>query len=234
LITLDDPNGTSTYANGINSNGPIMVVGYYFNSSTGEETGFRYTCPTSTPCSNGTWSDILPPGAVLSAAYGINDYGWIVGKYNDSTSGVEHGFLLRGTTYTYPLDVPGATHTFLEDINNAGDIVLGWKNPSGAYEGAVYNLNTHKHRIINVPGAGPMGSVPYSINNEGDITFAWYDQFNLQHGALFHGGQVYKFENAKPCQEIAGGVNDENTFVGSYEQGACNIGYFDGFTATFQ
>jgi hypothetical protein len=140
---------------------------------------------------------------------------------------------LQEGTYT-TLDVPGATRTFLEGINNAGDIVLGWVNSSDAYEGAVYNLNTHEHRTINVPGAGPMGSVPLYINNQGDITFAWYDQSNLQHGALFHGGQFYKFEDSKFCQEYAGGVNDENTFVGSYEQGGCNVGYFDGFTATFQ
>jgi uncharacterized membrane protein len=48
-----------------------------------------------------------PRGAKSSVAYGINDSGLIVGVYSDST-GKDHGFLLRGKTYT-TLDPPGHT-----------------------------------------------------------------------------------------------------------------------------
>jgi probable HAF family extracellular repeat protein len=223
LTTLDDPNGLNTVASGINYNG-AMVVGFYSNTSTGKPMGFLYT--------NGTFADIPgPDGAVTSGAYGINDNGAIVGYYTDS-SGVTHGFLLQGTTYT-TMDVPGAASTSANDINNAGYIVLGWTNQSGAYAGSVYNSQTQEYRTIKVPGAGTLGSFPQYINEEGDITFVWYESTSdLEHGALFHGGTFYKFTATKPYQTYAAGINDENTFVGAYQE--TSNADWAGFTATFQ
>lgn len=226
LTTLDDPNGINTSPQDIQYNGAI-VVGNYFNTSTQEERGFLYT--------NGEFSDISgsgPPGAVSSEAEGINDNGAIVGYYTDS-HGSTHGYLLQGTTYTYPLDVPGATRTGANDINNAGYVVLGWVNSSGANEGAICHIPCTTYKIINVPGAGPLGSSANNIDNEGDITFAWYEgTSNLQHSALFHGGRFYKFENSKLYQSYAYGINDENTFVGGYQRAYGE--FWSGFTATFQ
>jgi len=222
LTTVDDPNGTSTDAFAINFNGTMTVVGVYTNSADAL-VGFMYT--------NGNFTDILgPAGAVASAAYGINDNSAIVGLYTDS-SGVTHGFLLQGTTYT-TLDVPGATLTAAEGINNAGDIVLEWVNSSDALEGSVYNPQTQNYKTINVPGSGPLGSFPEGINNEDDITFVWYDSNNLEHGALLLGGKLYKFTGPKPYQDYAGGINDANTFVGSYQRAKGD--FWAGFTATFQ
>ena len=59
-------------------------------------------------------------GAVRSEADGINDAGAIVGYFLDS-GGSAHGYLLNGLGGTYSqIDYPGATDTFVHDINNLG------------------------------------------------------------------------------------------------------------------
>jgi probable HAF family extracellular repeat protein len=223
LTTLDDPKGLNTLASGIQYNGST-VVGEYQNTSTSNSMGFLYI--------NGTFTDIPgPAGAVSSGAYGINDKGAIVGYYTDS-SGNMHGFLLQETTYM-TLDVPGATGSSANDINNSGYIVLAWINSSGGYAGSVYNPKTQKYKTIKVPGAGTLGSYPNYINNQGDITFVWYEGiFFLTQSALFHDGKFYKSDPTKHYQTQADGINDENTFVGFYQQ--TNNGNWSGFTGTFQ
>jgi uncharacterized membrane protein len=67
------------------------------------------------------YSDIVLPGAVASAAYGINAGGDIVGTYVDQTGGV-HGWLWTRGAVTV-LDFPGARATEARGIGPGGDIV---------------------------------------------------------------------------------------------------------------
>jgi probable HAF family extracellular repeat protein len=67
-----------------------------------------------------TFTTIDVPGAVVTAAFGINNRGQIVGVFGDATGG--HGFLWDGATFT-TIDVPGATATFARGVNAAGQIV---------------------------------------------------------------------------------------------------------------
>jgi len=226
--TLDDPNGTggiNTGAYGIQYNG-TAVVGEYLNNSANAYRGYLY--------SNGIFTDIVPPGAVSSWAYGINDNRVIVGGYVDS-SGVQHGYFLQGGTYTR-LDVPGAAYTSANGINNAGYVVLGWGNSSGADEGAICQIpcTTYITTHLNVPGAGSLGSFPNGINNAGDITFVWWPgSIHNQHQSALrtHDGTWSKFENPKVVESYAEGINDKNTFVGGYVPLGSN--YADGYVATF-
>src|SRR2546427_9879475 len=66
---------------------------------------------------------ILPdfPGATFTSFRGINTAGDIVGFYATAT-GVGHGFLLRGGTFT-TIDPPGSLGTLALGINDQGDIV---------------------------------------------------------------------------------------------------------------
>jgi uncharacterized membrane protein len=221
LTTLDDPKGTNTpQAWEINSSG--SVVGYYTNSS-GTSVGFLYT-----PEGN-QYTDVPGPNGVTpSQAVGINDQGWIVGYYYD---GITHGFVLQGTKYT-TLDVPKAGSSFCNGINNKGNIVLGWTNSKGDYEGALTKKPWQNYKTINVPGAGPDGSIPSDINNEGDIAFVWYDSSGLQHGALRRDGKYYKFDHPKAYQTNASGINDRKTIVGYYLKKSSPD--WSGFEATYK
>ena len=94
------------------------------------------------------------------------------------------------------------------------------------------------YKILNVPGAGPDGSQASYINNEDDITFWWYDSNGQPQGALCtqcasKGDRTFrKFVYPKAVATLPNGINDKNTFVGSY-QTELN-GPSSGFEATFK
>jgi uncharacterized membrane protein len=67
-----------------------------------------------------TFTTFDAPNATTTTAQGINDRGWIVGRFGDAMG--DHGFLTDGTTFT-TIDVPGATRTDALGINAAGQIV---------------------------------------------------------------------------------------------------------------
>jgi len=217
LTTLDDPKGTSTGAHGINPNGAVAVVGSYINVK-GKQEGFRYK--------HGKFTDVPgPAGATISAAFGINDTGEIVGYYVDSTR-VQHGFLLKGKTYT-TLDVPGAASTFAVGINDTGSVVLQWVDSKGIYESALYDGNTYT--TIDVPGAA--NSSAQGINTAGDILYGWSDSSGLGHGALLQSGTYYNFDDPQGVQTYPAGINDRHVIVGSYQ--AIINAADDGFKATY-
>jgi uncharacterized membrane protein len=223
--TLDDPKGIKTAANGIKPNGAIVVVGAYTNNSTHQSMGFLYNAKTK------KFKDITGPAhATSSGAIEINDEGWIVGQYADS-SNKQHGFLLQGKKYT-TLDVPTAIASGAYGINNKGKIVLTWVNSSGAYEGALTTNFGKTYTTINVPDTGPQGSFAECINNEGDIVFLWFDSSRLVHGALSHDGTYYKFSYPKVYESNAYCINDKNAIVGTYQ--TTYGGNWSGYVATFK
>jgi probable HAF family extracellular repeat protein len=64
------------------------------------------------------------PGATVTAAFGINDRGQLVGSFYDST-GMVRGFVTDGAAFTV-VDVPGAKGTEARGINAEGQIVGDW------------------------------------------------------------------------------------------------------------
>ena len=218
VTTLDDPNGTSTQAIGINPDGAIMVVGIYVSSS-GRSVGFLYQ--------DSKYTDIPgPTGTIQCVAAGINDRGSIVGTYIDSTK-LTHGFLLKGKVYK-TLDVPGAAATYATGINKGGKIVLNWLDSSGMIEASLYNGKTYK--TINVPGA--LSSFVFGISAAGDRVYQWTDSAGVDHAALFHIGKYYKFDYPKALSTYGGGINDTNLIVGGYQ--AVDNGPGHGFKATYK
>ena len=219
LITLDDPNGTNTLANGIQYNG-LLVVGSYTNTS-GNSVGFLYK--------DDKFTDITgPDGATASGANSINDQGAIVGYYVDS-GGTQHGFLLKGSTYK-TLDVPGAVATGIDAINDRGDMVVFWVDSTGAGQSSISYDGGMNYRKINVPGA--ITSIANDLNNEGDVVYEWFDSNDAVHGALLHNKQFYKYDYPKAVLTYAGGINDESTIVGGYE--VKSNGPFSSYEAHFK
>jgi hypothetical protein len=221
LTRLDHPKGKGmTFANSLNPNGAISVVGAYVNSS-GNELGYLYK--------NGKYSDIPgPPGTVALNPTSINDTGAIVGEYGDS-NGVVHGFLLKGKKYT-TLDVPGASETVATGIDKNGWIVMYWADSKGVIESSLTKNNGKTYKTINVPGAA--GSLASDLDAAGDVTYEWLDSSNLGHGALLHAGKYYKFDHPKGVQTYGGGINDKNLIVGGFQ--AVSQGPFQGFKAAYK
>jgi uncharacterized membrane protein len=219
LTTLDDPKGTNTGCDKLNSNDAI--VGFYTNSS-GYLEGFLYK--------DGKFTDIPgPAGALSSFATGINDAEDIVGTYVDSVQQAQHGFLLRGTAYT-TLDVPNALLTVANRINDKATIVLEWVDSNFNFESSLTRNNGKTYKTIDVPGA--TGSEAIDLDNVGDVVYQWLDSSNNSHGALLHSGKYYKFDFPNSVETSVGGINDHRLIVGEYK--ATTGGPWRGFKATYK
>jgi hypothetical protein len=86
------------------------------------------------------------PGALVTAASGINDRGQIIGGFDDN-NGI-HGFLLdRGVFFT--IDVPDATAaTALNGINNCGELVGFFSDVNAITHGFLLHLHTNTVTIL--------------------------------------------------------------------------------------
>lgn len=84
------------------------------------------------------FKNIDVPGAVFTAASGINESNEIVGIYKAVAAQLQgsHGFLLRDGQYT-TVDFPGATGTVLYQINDSGDLAGTYQDASGNNHGFV-------------------------------------------------------------------------------------------------
>ena len=103
---------TNTFAIGFNQVGTI--IGSFTTTTPGVEHGFVRSA-------DGRFTQLDFPDSVQTEAFGINDAGDIVGRYQDS-AGTEHGFLLRNGQFT-SIDAPPGPDTFAFGINSRGDIV---------------------------------------------------------------------------------------------------------------
>ena len=74
-----------------------------------------------------TWIPISYPGAQGTTIYGMNNHGVLVGVYSDQ-AGVQHGFAYSAKKKKFvAFNVPGATATFLQGINDKLDLVGGYQ-----------------------------------------------------------------------------------------------------------
>jgi len=115
---------------GINNSG--VLTGTYYNPGAGVWYAFY-----------GSGSDFVsftvPGGAYYVDAYGINDAGLItVGYFVDENNPVSMSDLYNPTTTTFtPINVPGASQSYVHGINNHNQIVYAWTDASGNSHGAV-------------------------------------------------------------------------------------------------
>ncbi len=139
------------------------------------------------------------PGAISTAARGINATGTVAGAYLDAQAG-EHGFLRSPQGTFTSFDVPTVQHgTGVKSINGAGTVV-------GAYVDAQFDTHGYvrdplgNFTIFDAPGH-PYETVPMSINDSG-VVAGFYGNLNQP----FHGfvrdvlGNITTFD-------VAGGVN---------------------------
>jgi probable HAF family extracellular repeat protein len=110
---------SNTAATGINDNG--QIVGYF--TLNGRTTGFLL--------SNGTYTAIDIPGQdgsgflpLPAQAFGINNFGEVVGVYSDGVC-CQHGFLYFDGVFMLPINValPGGLDAAIYGINNKGSMV---------------------------------------------------------------------------------------------------------------
>ncbi|MBN2845713.1 MAG: PEP-CTERM sorting domain-containing protein [Deltaproteobacteria bacterium] len=120
LFTIIDPPGyDAASAKGINDLG--QIVGTYYDTGNSTWAGFLldYGIPS--------YSSIIFSGSTETQLYDINNDGWIVGEYTDS-SNVRHGFVRIDGVFT-EMSFPDADFTIPYGINSDGWIVgQYWKD----------------------------------------------------------------------------------------------------------
>jgi probable HAF family extracellular repeat protein len=166
LVTLPDvPNATVTSAIDLTDSGSQILAVY--TTDPAQSKGFRGAI-----FSGGAWGVTFAyPGAnvVSTFALGLNNAGYIVGSFQTTTPGEEHGFIRRPDGAFSQLDVTGAVQTEAFAINNSGRIVGRYMDSTGKNHG--FLLADGKVTTIDVPGA--TFTYVFGINESGDIV-GWY------------------------------------------------------------
>lgn len=114
------------------------------------------------------------PGAVVTAAQGINARGDIVGSYVDAGRH-RHGFLMRDGDFT-TIDFPDAASTDARGIGPGGDIVGGYQLPGEP------GVNIHGYRLtkhgtfVTVDYPGHTNTIPQRILPDGTILGCRHDE----------------------------------------------------------
>ena len=180
---------SNTAAFSINNSG--QIVGSYDAGTS----GFLYNA--------GVYTSLTRP------AYGINDYGVIVGYVPNSASNT--GYLYNNGSYT-PISFPGAQSTLPSGINNAGQIVGSYEGPGVLQSGFLYSHGTYT--TIYVPGSS-YTSVQ-SINDAGQIVGSFQDATGVHPFIYSNGTYTTLVGSLLTNLSYASGINDLGQIVGQF------------------
>ena len=86
---------------------------------------------------SGRFITLAYPGASMTQAFGINDFGEVVGAYTTGSGNntASHGFTWRGGHFRTVDDPHGVGTTLLNGVNNAGDLVGFYTDAAGNTDG---------------------------------------------------------------------------------------------------
>jgi hypothetical protein len=154
------------------------------------------------------------PGSIATGPGGINNAGMSVGGYTDS-SGVGHGYILKGKAFT-KLDDPNAKTgtTGASNIQYNGTAVVGaYTNSAGVGVGFLYKGG----KFTDVPGPkGNKGTAANAINDTGAIVGNYADSAGVIHGFLLKSGKYTTLTVPGGLGTVATGINNKGTIVAYY------------------
>jgi YD repeat-containing protein len=199
----------NTHAYGINNAG--QIVGDFTSAGPGIQSfGFvRDALGSFTPFS--------VPGQLLEGvSEGINDDGVIVGTY--TAGGHDHGFERDAAGNVTTINVPGASDTYLNGINNAGQIV-GFSSIGSFVRDAAGN-----YTMIGVPGTSAT-FFAYGINNAGQIVGSVSTASTSQSFVRDAAGNIRTFSIPGASSTDARGINDAGTILGDFQTPSSSQGF---------
>lgn len=131
----------------------------------------------------------LAPTTVLatnqSEAFKNNDRGDVVGYFNDSNTGLPHGFFLSKDGVLTQLDFPGAGDTEAWGINNSGTVVGFFDDydPQGNPI-ATHGFTWDGSNFTQVDYPGSADTIVGGIDARGDLVGGWDNGNNPLHGFI--------------------------------------------------
>ena len=161
--------------------------------------------------------------STYSQANGVNDNGYIVGEYRDSTTtniseniygdNIFHGFTIENGVFD-TFDVPASARTGIQTINDLG-IIGGWYNDNlGNTFGFIDNNGVFRKFSY---GNGEFTEIT-GINNHGDIVGFYYNNGSFSGFSIIN-GVFEKIMVPGSYYTTVYGINDNNQVVGDYFTG---------------
>jgi uncharacterized membrane protein len=171
------------------------------------------------------------PGVDQTLAYGVNNFGTVVGDYHDTTG--SHGFVFQDGKYTsFNVPFPEGEDTAAFAINNFRHIV-GSYTSNGITHG--FLLKDGAFTSFDFPGSGVISTAPRGINDRDQIVGAYNDATG-SHGFLYERGhfidESVPFQGA--CCTEALGINDRGEIVGAYAGGDNVVSAFEARDGRFR
>src|ERR1051325_8274747 len=240
FVTLDDPLGNSTSANGINNAG--QIVGTYFANNVSH--GFFYA--------NGAYANVTTSGPQpgmqknlqsVNTAEGINNTGLRVGSgiFSQTTliptqptnpspnqptpafailSQQPDGYITDANNQWTPLVFPGSTtQTFAYDLNNLGQVVGYYTNNSNPH-GFVYSNGSYTSFDDPLGINGGAGTWGQGINDSGQVVGYFQDSLHHTHSfqhSLAPGGGFSPLDDPLGANgTFATDINNLGQVVGYY------------------
>ncbi|MBZ5597921.1 MAG: hypothetical protein LAN83_06325 [Acidobacteriia bacterium] len=161
----------------------------------------------------GTYTQIDPPGSLLTHATGINNVGDIVGFYYDVAGA--HGFVLNGDVYT-SVNLKGQATNF-GGVNDLRQVV------GVSTTGFVYDLNTQEFKTIIDP-ITQQQTTPTCINNAGTVGGYYYYHGHF-HGFALVGSDYIDIQLPHEFDTYVYGISTKGKLVGF---AGANFEYFRG------
>jgi uncharacterized membrane protein len=183
-------------------------VGYYdvYDDSTGN--GFLN--------SNGTYTTLDYPGAIATYPSSINDAGWIVGSWKDSSDG-SHCFLYKAGTFT-SFDGPGEVgQSACYGINGQGEIVGSFSDGESFIDDAESGDPGISSNFTTMQQPGTSSTQIIGINNNGVMTgFGYVDNSGIPQGFFLNAGTFTDLPIPGAGESQGWGLNDDAQVVGYY------------------
>ncbi len=178
--------------NGINNAG--AVVGGYVDTA-GKSHGMMI--------SSGVVTNIDDPKGVSTVCRGINATNQVVGVYYD-TSGYPHGFLWSAGTFTDIIGTTGSLFSEATGINDSGDIVGDYYNPSiGSFHGFLLKGGVYQDLAV----SGAVNTFGGGINATDEVTLWWTDSAGYRQSVLYNGTTYTTINVPGMAQSQASGIN---------------------------
>src|ERR1019366_341127 len=115
------------------------------------------------------------------------------------------------TTGTFnSINVPGASATIAEGINDSGQVV-GWYRTGNIDNGFLYSNNSY----IALSGPiGALGAYVFGINNSGQIVGFKFGNDGINHGFLYNDGNYTTIDVPGAINTMPYGINNRGQIVG--------------------
>lgn len=212
----------TNYSEAFKNNDRGDVVGQFL-----DDAGFSHGFLLS---KSGVLTTLDFPGASDTAAFGINEWGTVVGQWDllDSSGNLiaAHGFTWNGGTFS-TVDYPGAGDTFVGGINARGDLVGEWDSGPSAVFGHGFVFSKGQFINFDVPVAGAILTQLDDINANGQILGVYIDTLGMEHGFLEVGATFTSFDFPGAAITSAWGINSAGEIVGNHfdSPGGASHGY---------